>query len=119
MRADVGVLSERRWQMLDWEIPADEACPCWWVSTVDGLTFATTARYPLDSSAHQPASWNACEPDKSLEVKIICRSLTTLRLELSHNRVATVVGVIILSAQHVATVALADCFHRLDYRQTT
>ena len=65
LRADVGVLSERRWQMLDWEIPADEACPCWWVSTVDGLTFTTAARYPLDSPAHQPASWNACELDKS------------------------------------------------------
>ena len=48
--------------------------------------------------SHDPydsASWNACEPDKSQEVRIICRSLTTLRLELSHNRVATVGGNIV------------------------
>ena len=36
LRADMGVLNERRWQVLDWEIPADEACPCWWITTVDG-----------------------------------------------------------------------------------
>ena len=48
--------------------------------------------------SHDPydsASWNACEPDKSQEVKMICRSLTTLRLELSQSRVATVGGNIV------------------------
>ena len=48
----------------------------------------------LTSSVHSlPTNWNACEPDKNQEVKMICRSLTTLRLELSHNRVATVGGI--------------------------
>ena len=37
LRADMGILSERRWQELEWEMPADEAAPCWWVSTLDGL----------------------------------------------------------------------------------
>lgn len=40
LRADMGVLNERRWQVLEWDMPADEACPCWWISPVDGLTFA-------------------------------------------------------------------------------
>jgi len=38
LRADMGVLSERRWLELEWEMPPDEACSCWWISTVDGVT---------------------------------------------------------------------------------
>jgi hypothetical protein len=34
-------------------------------------------------------AWNACDPDKSQAVKMICRSLTVLRMELQNNRVAT------------------------------
>lgn len=36
LRADMGVLSDRRWLALEWEMPADEACPCWWIATADG-----------------------------------------------------------------------------------
>ena len=95
MRADIGILSERRWQELDWEMPADEACTCWWVSTLDGFE-CTNIRMGLIvlSLAHPiPISWNACESNKTQEVKIICRSLTTLRMELGNNRVATGVGI--------------------------
>ena len=51
LRADMGVLNERRWQMQDWEIPADEACPCWGISPVDGLTFTNASRHVLESSS--------------------------------------------------------------------
>ena len=36
LRADMGTLVEKRWRELDWEIPNDEGCSCWWVATDDG-----------------------------------------------------------------------------------
>ena len=46
LRADMGVLNERRWQALDWEMPADEASPCWWIATVGGACFVVSAAHP-------------------------------------------------------------------------
>ena len=43
LRADMGILSERRRQELEWDMPADEACLCWWISTLDGLKCTNTA----------------------------------------------------------------------------
>jgi hypothetical protein len=37
-------------------------------------------------------TWNACDPNKSQAMKMICRSLTVLRMELQNNRVATADG---------------------------
>ena len=47
LRADMGVLNERRWLALEWEMPADEACPCWWIATVGGACFVPSAAHPL------------------------------------------------------------------------
>ena len=63
-RADVGVLEERRWKQLEWESPVDENCPCWFVA-------------------------NSASPDKTETVKIVCRSLLALKMELQQNRVAS------------------------------
>ena len=118
----MGVLSERRWQELEWEMPADEACPCWWISTSDGPQCTTTRTSFILLSLSNPITiaWNACAPDKSQEVKMICRSLTTLRLELSSNRVATVVGIkgckLIFGAMS-PPIALVECFRRQDHGQ--
>ena len=32
----MGTLVEKRWRELEWEIPNDQGCSCWWVATVDG-----------------------------------------------------------------------------------
>ena len=31
-RLDPGNVSERRWELLNWQRPADETAPCWWVA---------------------------------------------------------------------------------------
>ena len=34
-------------------------------------------------------NWNACDPDKNQPVKMVCRLLAVLRLELHNSRVAS------------------------------
>ena len=63
-RQDVGVLEERRWTTLEFESPVDENCPCWFVA-------------------------NAAEPDKTVAVKLVCRTLLALKMELQNSRVAS------------------------------
>ena len=63
-RQDVGVLEERRWLQLEFESPADENCPCWFVA-------------------------NAADPDKTAAVKLVCRTLVALRMELQTSRIAS------------------------------
>ena len=81
---------------------------------------ARTDLIVLSLSHPIPIAWSACESDKSQEVKMICRSLMTLRLELSSNRVATVVGIkackLIFGARS-PPVALVECFRRQDHGQ--
>ena len=63
-RQDVGVLEERRWAQLEFESPVDENCPCWFVA-------------------------NAADPDKTVAVKLVCRTLVALKMELQNSRVAS------------------------------
>ena len=63
-RQDVGVLEERRWKSLEWEPPTDESAPCWFVA-------------------------NDASLDKTEAVKLVCRSLVALRMELQQSRVAS------------------------------
>ena len=63
-RQDVGVLEERRWSQLEWEPPVDENCPCWFVA-------------------------NAADPDKTVAVKLVCRTLVALKMVLQNSRVAS------------------------------
>eukprot|EP00973_Karenia_brevis_P096384 12431531-Karenia_brevis.AAC.1 len=63
-RENPGTLSEKVWERCPWTKPADETASCWWVA-------------------------NAAETDKTQKVKLICRSLTVLRLDLHSNRCAT------------------------------
>ena len=55
-RVNPMTLEERLWEKLEWERPENETCSCWWIS-------------------------NYNEPDKSQPCRLICRSLTGLRLE--------------------------------------
>ena len=61
-----GTLVERLWEKIDWQCPADETCSCWFVA-------------------------NAGEPDKTSPVKLVAKSLASLRLELRAARCATAV----------------------------
>ena len=63
-RQDVGVLEERRWDKLEWEAPVDENLPCWFVA-------------------------NCASAEKTEAVKLVCRSLVALRMELQQSRVAS------------------------------
>ncbi len=63
-RTDPGTVEARQWARHTWEKPPDETSSCWWVA-------------------------NAAEKDQTQEVKLICRSLTCLRLELQASRCAT------------------------------
>ena len=65
MRAEPGTLRDRFWERYSWTRPVDESCSCWWVA-------------------------NAAEEDKTHPVKLKCRSLACLRLELQTSRVATI-----------------------------
>ena len=64
LREEPGTLAERRWDSVSWTTPQDEASSCWWLA-------------------------NAGEEDGGEEPKFLCRSLTVLRLELSHARIAS------------------------------
>jgi hypothetical protein len=59
-----GTLVERLWENINWRCPLDEASSCWWIA-------------------------NAGEPEKTLPVKLVARSLECLRLELQATRCAT------------------------------
>ena len=64
VRVNPMTLEERLWEKLEWERPENETCSCWWIS-------------------------NYNEPDKTQPCRLICRSLTGLRLELEASRCAT------------------------------
>ena len=93
LRADMGTLAERRWSCLEWDMPNDEACSCWWVATVDGIDGIMPPRAdnqdPSKRFKNVAVNWNACDPDKNQPVKMVCRSLAVLRLELHNSRVAS------------------------------
>jgi hypothetical protein len=63
LREDPGTLAERRWDAIQWSLPPDEASSCWFLVN------------PTEDGDKEP--------------KFVCRSLTCLRLELSHARVAS------------------------------
>ena len=63
-RLDPGNISGRRWSLLNWLRPADETASCWWVA-------------------------NAAEIEGEAPVKLVCRSLHVLRLELHATRRAS------------------------------
>ena len=65
LRAEPGTLRDRFWERYSWTRPVDESASCWWVA-------------------------NAAEEDKTQPVKLKCRSLACLRLELQTSRVATI-----------------------------
>ena len=67
---DPGTVAERRWENLNWQRPADETSPCWWL-------------------ANAAAAKAADEEDQEAPVKLVCRSLQVLRLELRATRCAT------------------------------
>ena len=55
---------------MNWQRPADETSPCWWL-------------------ANAAAAKAADEEDQEAPVKLVCRSLQVLRLELRATRCAT------------------------------
>jgi len=59
-----GTLEERLWRREKWDWPENEAIACWWI-----------ANYGAE--------------DKTQEVKLVCRSLACMRLELHHSRLAS------------------------------
>ena len=59
-----GTLEEERWETLHWEEPEKETIPCWWIV-------------------------NKGDPDKKKPPSLLARSLALVRVELSHNRVAS------------------------------
>ena len=69
-RLDPGNVRERRWELLNWQRPADETSPCWWL-------------------ANAAAAKAADEEEQDSPVKLVCRSLQVLRLELRATRCAT------------------------------
>ena len=69
-RLDPGNVRERRWELLNWQRPADETSPCWWL-------------------ANPAAAKAADEEDQDSPVKLVCRSLQVLRQELRATRCAT------------------------------
>ena len=65
LRAEPGMLRDKFWEKCSWTRPLDETSTCWWVA-------------------------NARDVDKLQKVKLICKSLTSLRLKLKEERVATI-----------------------------
>ena len=63
-RESPGTLEERLWKRYRWGLPPDEITPCWWVSNLDS-------------------------EDQSVEVKLVFRSLNSLRIDLCTSRLAT------------------------------
>jgi hypothetical protein len=64
LREEPGTLAERRWCQIAWTMPPDEAHSCWFLV-------------------------NPAEPDVAKPPKLLCRSLTCVRLELQNARVAS------------------------------
>ena len=64
LKENPGTLQERIWERCPWTGPANETESCWWIA-------------------------NASEIDKSQELKLVCKSLAILRLELQAKRCAT------------------------------
>ena len=62
-RDDLGTLESHHWDRYDWTKPVDETSACWWVA-------------------------NLSDVDKKQAVKLVCRSLACLRLELQILRCA-------------------------------
>ena len=62
-RDKLGTIADRRWAGIQWRIPPDESCPCWWITNPRG--------------------------DVAGEPKLLSRSLVCLRLELHASRCAT------------------------------
>ena len=63
-QSNPGTLEERLWRRYTWDFPpADECAKCWWAATE--------------------------EADQTMEVRLICRSLACLRMELCSSRLAT------------------------------
>ena len=63
-RESPGTLQERVWERCPWARPPDETASCWWIA-------------------------NAADQDRTQLVKLVCRSLAVLRLELHASRCAT------------------------------
>lgn len=63
-RESPGSLRERVWERCPWAMPPDETASCWWIA-------------------------NAADPDRDQQIKLVCRSLAVLRLELHASRCAT------------------------------
>ena len=63
-REDIGTLHDERWKCLKWKRPDKESSPCWWLT-------------------------NPHEEDRSQPLRLLSRSLATLRLELGQQRLAT------------------------------
>ena len=98
-RQDVGVLEERRWAQLEWDSPVDEGLTPTIATPRAYLHKATSARIPSIPSMRRlpeqllPARllwwesegcpcWfvaNAASPDKTVAVKLVCRSLLALK----------------------------------------
>ena len=63
-REGPGTLEERVWERCPWAKPPDETASCWWIA-------------------------NAADLDRTQPVKLVCKSLVVLRLELHASRCAT------------------------------
>ena len=68
-RLDPGTVTERRWELINWQRPENETSPCWWVANAS------------DAKA-------ADEEQQEAPVKLVCRSPQVLRLELKAKRCA-------------------------------
>ena len=64
LKDNLGTLQERFWERCQWTRPATETESCWWIA-------------------------NASEVDRSQRLKLVCKSLAVLRLELQAKRCAT------------------------------
>ena len=63
-RAQPGTLEQGHWKRVAWTQPLDECLPCWFLA-------------------------NASETDRTQEVKLVCRSLVGLEMQLKQDRCAT------------------------------
>ena len=60
-RLDPGTVTERRWELINWQRPENETSPCWWVAN------ASDAKAADEEQQEAPA-------------RLVCRSLQVLRL---------------------------------------
>ena len=63
-QAEPGTLEQKHWKRVAWVEPLDDSLPCWFLA-------------------------NAAEADRTQEVKLVCRSLVGLEMQLRDNRCAT------------------------------